>query len=575
MIRFPNPASGINSIISIFQVLYKYLDGRADFNLDDMSSILTTAGLAASSGYVGQEALAISTREDRSRDPLCNQSKMYAELFRILGWVVSVAPNRALRFRFTLLGDHVAIANVDPKAIFEESALGINYPNELLDTMGTEETRVFSTILRVALELEGYICRDELIIAILNNSDTGEEAIDDIIRMIRTIRGDYDTLSNALNDLADTSNIQINTMRNYTRFPLAVLNYCGWFTSISTNRFYPNYRHIKMLKMTEYGEQRAARLRNMFDVRLSDYESIDNTKREALIRYGFFRMLERSNFDMTPVVSHMENDREELDDFLQNRDILFSPYQTIRPEITDCVLGVQQNHAEDAVTISSPSLPLRELESYQITKIKLGSKPLKDINMRSKRGLSFESIIDGRINKMLNEEGMSALEIEEKIFLENNGEGQDVFYQLVADLFSIIGFNCKVSRTGVNYERWDAISTDQNHSIPIEIKSPAEELYISIKAIRQALENKIILLSRRSYPTDCETTTLVVGYKLPNDRSEVSRLIKDIHNIFGINIGVIDFRSLLRLAISVIQYKKNDFIEKIRYMRGLIDVVQI
>ena len=35
-----------------------------------------------------------------------------------------------------------------------------------------------------------------------------------------------------------------------------------------------------------------------------------------------------------------------------------------------------------------------------------------------------------------------------------------------------------------------------NKIIPIEIKSPSEELYVNVKGIRQALENKIILESR-------------------------------------------------------------------------------
>jgi hypothetical protein len=120
--------------------------------------------LAASSGHVGEQALALSTRADRSRDPLYNQSKMYAELFRTLGWMVSDDPNNALHFRFTMLGDHAAVADVDPKAIFEESVLGINYPNHILAIKGTEASRVFSTILRVANRLDGHICRDEIIL---------------------------------------------------------------------------------------------------------------------------------------------------------------------------------------------------------------------------------------------------------------------------------------------------------------------------------------------------------------------------------------------------------------------------
>jgi hypothetical protein len=127
MIRFPNPGSDVSSLTHIFKALYGVLSKLYPFNLDDMSSTLTSLNFAASSGHVGQKALEMSTRADRSRDPLYNQSKMYAELFRTLGWVVSDSPNTALRFRFTLLGEHVANANADPKAIFEECLIGIKF----------------------------------------------------------------------------------------------------------------------------------------------------------------------------------------------------------------------------------------------------------------------------------------------------------------------------------------------------------------------------------------------------------------------------------------------------------------
>lgn len=99
---------------------------------------------------------------------------------------------------------------------------------------------------------------------------------------------------------------------------------------------------------------------------------------------------------------------------------------------------------------------------------------------------------------------------------------QPVFYPLIADLFCILGFNCTATRAGINYERWDAIAIDDDFTIPIEIKSPSEEEYISIKAVRQALENKIILLSRKTYNTDWDTVSLAVGYHMLHDRAEVN-----------------------------------------------------
>jgi hypothetical protein len=151
---------------------------------------------------------------------------------------------------------------------------------------------------------------------------------------------------------------------------------------------------------------------------------------------------------------------------------------------------------------------------------------------------------------------------------------KDVFYPLVADLFGIIGFECKASRHGVNYERSDAFITHPKESVPIEIKSPGEELNISTKGVRQALENKIILLSRKYQPTLPETTTLVVGFELPNSRAEVSDLISYVKSTYKLNIGVIDFQTLVELALQKITGKTAEA-EKIVRLFGFMELKQI
>ena len=88
---------------------------------------------------------------------------------------------------------------------------------------------------------------------------------------------------------------------------------------------------------------------------------------------------------------------------------------------------------------------------------------------------------------------------------------KDVFYPVVEKLFKVIGYDCELSRHGVNYKRSDAIIRSPKHSIPIEIKSPGEEKFLSVKAIRQALENKVILLARTAYPTEFKDTSLPSG----------------------------------------------------------------
>lgn len=50
---------------------------------------------------------------------------------------------------------------------------------------------------------------------------------------------------------------------------------------------------------------------------------------------------------------------------------------------------------------------------------------------------------------------------------------------------------------------------DDAYSIPVEVKSPTEEEMLSVKAIRQATENKSIVTARKPYKTSYEVSTFV------------------------------------------------------------------
>lgn len=116
---------------------------------------------------------------------------------------------------------------------------------------------------------------------------------------------------------------------------------------------------------------------------------------------------------------------------------------------------------------------------------------------------------------------------------------------------------------------------DSKRSIPIEIKSPTEEMHISVKAIRQALENKIILLSRKTYITTNECSTYAVGYFPPNDRAEVSDLIENIKKTFGYSIAVFDIGSLIKVSVNIILFNKGIDLEKLYGLEGIISVKDI
>lgn len=139
------------------------------------------------------------------------------------------------------------------------------------------------------------------------------------------------------------------------------------------------------------------------------------------------------------------------------------------------------------------------------------------------------------------------------------------YYQHIGELLSLVGFNANVTREGDVNCRFDATIIDDTESIPIEIKSPGEDTQINIKAIRQALENKVVLLSRKFYPTLEETTSLAIAQYYPNDRSDVYELIDDIYKVWNIQIGLLNLEDLLRLAYVV--KKKGYSIDKQYFYR--------
>lgn len=135
-----------------------------------------------------------------------------------------------------------------------------------------------------------------------------------------------------------------------------------------------------------------------------------------------------------------------------------------------------------------------------------------------------------------------------------------------------MGFKSDYSRAGVNYQRWDALVWLNNLAVPIEIKSPSEELFLSTKAVRQAIENKVILLARSELDTESEMTSLIVGYQIPNERGDMSTLIDDIHTTFGFNIGVLDLRTLGLLAMRTVTEAVSIDEEQLSHLKGYFDV---
>src|SRR3712207_1283910 len=116
----------------------------------------------------------------------------------------------------------------------------------------------------------------------------------------------------------------------------------------------------------------------------------------------------------------------------------------------------------------------------------------------------------------------------------------------------------------------DVMIPDDHYSIPVEVKSPTEEEMLSVKAIRQAVENKVLLLARKPYKTTFEVSSFACGFKLPNDRSDVYKLIEEIYKTYGISVAIVDMASLINGAFYCAQNTKYYDISEFIGKRGVI-----
>lgn len=555
MLRIPNPGSDIDIFVRIFRDLYAVLKDRADFDLDDMTLAMLERNNVSSQGAFGDEALRRSTRQDRSRDPLYNQSKMYAELFRTLGWIQSTTG--ALRFSFSWLGEHAARTS-DPKPLTVECLLGMAYPNDVLGVQGDQSVRVFPAILGTAAALGGDITRDEMIVGPLSIRDDRDTAyISEMIARLKRCRTERGRMNAEIAALSETRKISHVTMGNYTRFPIAALQWAGWCENTSRS----------MLTLTAEGWAAIDRLSKLNDFRISDYKVLPEKAKAPMMRLSAHLMLARAGFDLSPAREEMDADRATLNGLgvATDTDPLFSPFQQIArsevnaafPHLSDDALGPTVQRRQ----VAAAANPGRTRARARVLFTATGQTAVKDAET---------TVLERELLADFAAEGSAASAVE--VFATRHaGDNQDAFYPLVAALFRIIGFECKTSRRGVNYDRADAMIIDKENSIPIEIKSPGEETELSVKAIRQAVENKVILLSRKQFATTPPATTLAVGFNPPNERSEVRELINDVHRAYGFNVGVLDIRSLAALALAAARSGGRLELKGFTNMRGVAD----
>lgn len=567
MLRFPNPGSTIENFVGVYGAAFERLNGQV-VGLDDIVTAVVAANLATSSGYMGDAAVARSTRADRSRDPLYNQLKMYAELFRTLGWL-HPTPESALRFTFTLLGEQVVASGRDFWPLLEECVLGIIYPTPILTVKGDFDLRPFAFILRVMAASGGHLSRDEMIIGPLSAaSDRRDTDLAAVVANIARARRSAAAIGEAVEAVAVARSTQVNTLQNYTRWPIALLRDSGWMEQGSAT--FGNGRKYRTWRLTDKGQRHAARVNSALDLRVADVAGLRPDERTALAVVAHFQMLERSGFDVAPVAERVAAAKAVAGPMLDQgskdgQNLLFSPFQTLSLADIAAAFPARMGapRVEDSARVVAAGPDGRDDRSHLFV-------PPTMVRADGAPAIGTEALRSELVELL---ETHGSVEAAAAAFADNHAKDtQTAFYPLVTHLFQVLGFKSDFSRAGVNYQRWDACVWVGSDALPVEIKSPTEELFLSTKAVRQALENKVVLLARGGLETRRDLTSLVVGNRLPNERGDMSNLIDDVFSAFGLRLGVLDLTSLAILALRSIRDGVTIDATQLSQLRGFLDV---
>lgn len=123
--------------------------------------------------------------------------------------------------------------------------------------------------------------------------------------------------------------------------------------------------------------------------------------------------------------------------------------------------------------------------------------------------------------------------------------GQYPFYEFVASLLTALGVPTRAGRHGDTSLRMDAVAPHPVDSVPIEIKSPLESPAADLKAVRQALENFVVMRARQTDPTSEDAVSLAIGFEPVAARSDAAELATDIQRTYGVPIRVYSVKWLL------------------------------
>src|SRR5574344_80544 len=107
MIRFRKHRTQLSTQITVFKVLYSKLKDEPYFGIKEMADVIAKGHLLTAYGYGGDNALQLSMTEEESKNSAYMNAKMYAAVFRMLGWVTPY-DKKSYPIIFTIIGKHIA-----------------------------------------------------------------------------------------------------------------------------------------------------------------------------------------------------------------------------------------------------------------------------------------------------------------------------------------------------------------------------------------------------------------------------------------------------------------------------------
>lgn len=341
VLRIPNPESDISRLIRIYRLINTRNPSNQTFDLDTISKILVESGQASSRGVAGQEALMRSHNQNRSLDPLYNQSKMYSELFRMLGWL-RPGDNRH-EHQTTFLGDEVAHSeHIDSytKALIGESFLGIVFPNPCVRSSRIVNLRPFPWLLKIISSVGGHITRHEMILGLLSvTDDQSEGAYEAATEQILRVRGSLDNLYNAVDYVAKANKVMRTTLENYTRVPVGVLKspILDWGKTERLKGLYE--KTVQAISLTDTSQNVIDRLYELVDVREQAIMEYTPMERANFAIVAYFAMLDRAGWSLKSEQTTRDQawrKSRRITNFLEIDEplkILYSPFQQAPEDI--------------------------------------------------------------------------------------------------------------------------------------------------------------------------------------------------------------------------------------------------